>query len=214
MKTLETGQNKIQIISDRLRDEVIKPAKVEAQQIIDAAHLKSSDILAQAAKKSDEIIAAAHAKVEQDRKVFHSSMLQGTKQCLESLRQSIEKKLFNDQLNGLIEKQMADPQTIANLINVIVKAVEKEGLGADLTAVIPRTVTSQAVSKLLLQEILTNLKGKTLSLGNFVGGAEVKIEENNIRIVFTDATLKELLSTYVRKDFRDLIFAPEDAINV
>jgi V/A-type H+-transporting ATPase subunit E len=212
MKTLENGHNKIQIISDKLRHEIIEPSKVEAQQIIESAHLNAAEIVSQAEKQAEGIKASSHAKIEQDRKVFQSSMWQALQQCLESLRQNIEQKLFNEQLNGLIENQMSDPQIVANLINAIVQAIEKEGLGADLSAVIPRTVSSQAVSKLLLQEVLNKLKGKSIAIGNFAGGAEVKIEENKIRIVFTDATLKEMLSNYIRKDFRALIFAQEDIL--
>lgn len=210
MKTLEKGPDKIQKIGDKLRHEVIEPAKGEAQQIIEAAQQKASEIIAQAEKQAKELKASAHAQIEQEKNVFHSSMLQASRQSVEALRQTIEHRLFNDQLSTVLKGHMTDPKIIADLINAVVKAIEKEGLGADLSAIIPQAVPAAAVNKLLLQEVLQKLKGETVTLGSFAGGAQIKIEDKQIRIDLTDAAIKELLSNYVRKDFRQLIFAKED----
>lgn len=210
MKTLDNGPDKIQKIGEKLRFDVIEPAKAEAQQIIEAAHRKASEIVAQAEKQAKEVKAFAHSQIEQEKNIFQSSMLQASKQSLGALRQAIEDRLFNDQLTAVLKGQMADPQIIADLINAIVKAIEKEGLGADLSAVIPQAIPAQDVSKLLLQEVLKKLKGQTLTLGAFAGGAQIKIEDKQIRVDLSDQAIKELLSSYVRKDFRQLIFAKED----
>lgn len=207
MKSLEKGQDTIQKISDKLKYEVIEPSKVEAQKIIEAAQQKADQIIALAENQADAVKAAAHVQIEKDRSVFQSALQQAAKQCLESLRQTIEHKFFNEQLNGMVDAQAADPQLIAKLIDAIVKAIEKEGLSVDLTAVIPRVSSPQVISKLLAQEVLKKLKGEALALGSFVGGAQVKLEDKQIRIDLSDVALKELLSNYVRKDFRELVFA-------
>jgi V/A-type H+/Na+-transporting ATPase subunit E len=206
MKALEKGQDTIQKISDRLKHEVIEPAKVEAHKIVGAAQQKAEEIIALAEKQADATKAAAYAQIEKERRVFQSSLQQASKQSLEALRQAIEQKLFNEQLNALVETGMADPQLIAKLIDAIVSAIEKEGLGTDLTAVVSRVASPQAISKLLAQEVLKKLKGKALTLDGFAGGAQVKIEDKQIRVDLSDNAIKELLSNYVRKDFRDLVF--------
>lgn len=207
MKTLEKGNDAIQKISDKLKHEVIEPAKVEAQNIVEAAQQKADQIIAMAEKQADVVKAAAHGQIEKEKKVFASALQQASKQCVEALRQTIEHKLFNDQLSSMVETQMADPQVIVKLIDAIVKAIEKEGLAADLVAVIPRVSSPQAIGKLLAQEVLKKLKGQTLVVGSFAGGAQVKIENKQIRVDISDTALKELLASYVRKDFRELIFA-------
>lgn len=206
MKSLEKGQDTIQKISDRLKHEVIEPAKVEAYKIVEAAQQKADEIIALAERQADVTKAAVHAQIEKDRRVFQSALQQASKQSLEALRQAVEQKLFNEQLNTLVETGMADPQLIAKLIDAIVTAIEKEGLGTDLTAVISRVASAQAISKLLAQEVLKKLKGKPLTLDGFAGGAQIKIEDRQIRIDLSDNAIKELLSNYVRKDFRDLVF--------
>ncbi len=209
MKTLMKGQDTIQKISDKLKHEIIEPAKVESQKIIEAAHRQADQIIGQAEKQIDEMRAAAHAQNEQERNVLMSSLQQATTQAVEALRQAIEHRLFNDQLNEVVETQMSDPQLIAKLIDAIVKAIEKEGLGVDLTAIIPRVASPQAISKLLLQDVLKKLRGQALTVGSFGGGVQVKVEDKNIRIDLSDVAVKELLANYVRKDFRQMIFAKE-----
>ena len=72
----------------------------------------------------------AHDQIEQERNVFYSALQQAAKQMVEGLRQEIEHKFFNAELHHILEKQLADPKIVANLVNGIVKAIEKEGLKA------------------------------------------------------------------------------------
>jgi len=206
MKTLENGQDKIQKICDELRLSTLEPAKIEAQKIISDAHSRAQDLIKDAEKVSEELIAAARVVIEQERNVFHSSLSQGVKQSLESLKQDIEDKLFNDQLNEVIKTKTNDPQIIVKIIDCIVKAIEKEGLSVDLSAYIPKHISISDVNVLLATEILQKLKNNSVAVGQFSGGAEIKLNDKGFRIDITDEAIKELLSRYVRKDFRKLVF--------
>jgi V/A-type H+-transporting ATPase subunit E len=207
MKTLETGQDKIKKISDQLRHQTLEPAKEEAHQIIEAAKRRAEEILAEAESQAQQMIKQAKKQIEQERGVFNSSMKQAAKQAVEALRQEIEQRLFNVELKDLTEKQLSNSQLVAQLINGIVNALEKEGIRADLTAVIPRTASVQDVNDLLLANAKERLKDKPLQLGSFLGGAQVRLEDKRMTIDLTDQALKELLANYVRKDFRELIFS-------
>ncbi|MBA3720977.1 MAG: V-type ATP synthase subunit E [Parachlamydiaceae bacterium] len=207
MKTLETGQDKISKICDKLRRETLEPAKDEAHLIIEAAKKKADEIILEAEKHAEQIIKNAKGQIEQERNVFHSSMQQASKQAVEALKQDIEQHVFNQELHLVLEKQLADPKVIAQLINGIVKALENEGLSVDLTAVIPKTVSAQEVSALLLDAVQKRLKNKPLEIGNFSGGVQLKLQGKRMTIDLTEQALKELLSNYVRKDFRQLIFS-------
>lgn len=206
MKNLETGEDKIQQICDAIRKETLEPALRDAQKTVDEAKAKADQIIAEAKKQAEKIIAQSREQVEQERNVFQSSLSQSTKQSLESLRQSIETKLFNDQIQTLIENNTSNPKVVADLINAIVKAIEKEGIDTQLSAVIPKNVPAAEVNKLLLAEVANRLKDKSVEVGNFAGGAQVKLVGKRMTIDISDAALKELLSSYVRKDFRNTIF--------
>lgn len=207
MKTLEKGQDKIQKICTALREETLEPAHKEAQRIIDAARLEAEQIVIAAKKSADQLHQEAKASIEQERNVFQSSLQLGAKQALEALRQSLEKNFFNTQLSSLLDKNAADPQLVATLINAIALAVQKEGLNADLSLIIPKSIEPRRINELLLQDAVKGLKDGGIINGTFAAGAQVKIKGKNLTIDISDAALKELLSGYiVRKDFRKMLF--------
>lgn len=206
MKSLEKGQDKIQKISDQLRREILEPAQEEAKKIIEDAKRKASHINAEAEKQAEELIHAGRKAIEQERNVFHSSLQQASKQVMEALRQSIEQNLFNDQLHKVLKQASTNPKVIADLITAIIKSIEKEGISGDLSAAIPKTVSAKEVNDFLAENMLKRLKEHSVVLGDFDGGVKVNFRDQNLTIDISDETLMDMISRYVRKDFRKLIF--------
>lgn len=206
MKTLEKGQDKIQKISDQLKKEVLEPAHLEAKHIIEEAKKRASQIHSEAEKSAENLIQAARQTIEQERNVFQSSLEQAAKQAVGALRQTIEHQLFNDQLHLELSQSTVNPKVIADLISAIVKSIEKEGTKGDLSAAIPQAVSVKDVNHYLAEGILKRLKEQSVVVGDFLGGAKVKFVDKNLTIDMSEETLKDLLSRYVRKDFRKLIF--------
>ncbi len=153
------------------------------------------------------MIKQARGQIEQERNVFHSSLQQAAKQAIEALRQEVEQKFFNEELQTILDKELANPKLVADLINALVLSLDKDGIAGDLTAAIPRSVSADEVSKLLLDSVRKRLKNKPLELGHFAGGAQVKLHGKKMTIDLTDYAIKELLANYVRKDFRQMIFS-------
>lgn len=152
------------------------------------------------------MIKKAKEEIAREKNVFQASLGQAAKQTMETLRQQVETELFNPEIEQAIREQMAKPEIIADLIKAVVHAIEKEGLGADLEAVIPKAVPPKQVAALLGEEVLKKVKGHELTIGGFAGGAKIKMGQKNMTIDVSDSALKELVSSFVRKDFRDLLF--------
>lgn len=208
MKTLEKAQDKIQQICTALRDETLEPAKKQAEEIVKEAQKQADDIVVEAKSLAKKMLENARAEVEQERHIFHSSMRQAAKQSLETLRQNIESKFFNEQLESVIELGSQSSDVVAKLINAVVTAIEKDGLSADLTAIVPKSIQPKEVNDLLLHQVLRVLREESVVIGNFSGGAKIKLNNKQISIDITQDALKELLASYVvRKDFRKLFFA-------
>lgn len=204
--TLETGEEKIQKICNVLRRETLEPAQEDAKKIIKDAQHRAEQIILEAKKQAEEIIAAGYQTIEQERNVFQSSLLQASKQSIEALKQSIEKDLFNPELHEQLSRQTTDPKIIANLIAAIVQALDKQGLAADLSAIIPASVSPKAVNQLLAEDILNKLKDKSVILGDFSGGAKVRVDNKKMTLDISEKEIEELVRRYVRKDFRKLMF--------
>lgn len=206
MKTLETGQEKIQQICDVLRRKTLEPAKEEAAKIVAEAKIRAEEIVLEAKQIAQAHIESAHLSLEQERNVFHSSLLQAGKQSVEALRQDIEQKLFNSNLQKIVEKETADPKVIAKLISAIVAAIDKEGLSTEISAVIPEAVSRDEVNHLIMESVIKQLKEHSVTVGEFAGGAQLRLHDKKMTIDITDATIRELLANYIRKDFRKLLF--------
>ena len=205
MKTLEHGSKRIQKIAEELKKEVIDPAKLEAEKIQAEAKEEARQIIAKAHQEAERIHEEMKRKNEQEGNVFKSSLSQAAKQTLEALRQEIEHKLFTEELNHLLTEQTARPKVIAKFIDTILQAIEKEGISANLSAVIPKAIDPQEINLLLGGNALKKLKEKSVVLGDFEGGAQIKIHDKKLTMDMSDEALMELLSNY-RKDFRKVLF--------
>lgn len=206
MKGTETGNDKVKKICDILRRETLDPAINEAEQIVLSAKQQAERIIAAGLKEAEKLKDEARQDIERQKNVFQSSLNQACKQALESLKQSIEEKLFNQQLARTITSYTQDPKVLAQLISAVVKGIEKEGTDVALSVYVPAAVPARSVNMLLAQDILDKLKEKGVLIGTLAGGIEVKLHKDNITIDISDAALKELVAGYIRKDFRELIF--------
>jgi V/A-type H+/Na+-transporting ATPase subunit E len=205
-KQLDKGEDKIQQICDLLKVETLEPAKQEAEGIVDDAKQKADKIINDAEAQAKELIREAHETIERERSVFHSALEQAAAQCFEALKQRIQNKLFDAELDSLIRKEASSAEVAAKLISAIVKGLEKEGTESDLSAIVSQNLSVDEVNKLLAENILNKLAENSVSLGSFAAGAQVKLIDKRVTLDVSDQVLKELLSNYLRKDFRELIF--------
>lgn len=206
MENLDTGKDKIKKICEILKNETLQPAQEEAQRIVEGAEQEARTIQRAAETQAEEIVTAAKLKMAKQKELFDQSIRGACAQVIESLKQEIEKNLFNASLSEWLSKQTVDADLAAKLINAIVKAVEKEGTSAELSAIIPSQIPAEKVNALLLKEVLGKLREKSVVLGGLTGGVQLKLHDKQLTLDLSDEALKELLGRYIRKDFRDLLF--------
>jgi len=206
MKSVDTGKDKVKKICEVLKRETLDPAKKEADVIIHQAREDAAKIIEEAKREAQKVHQDAQKKIEEERNVFESSINLACKKSLSILKQEIEEKLFNPELSSWISKGGRDPHILAELISAIVKGIEKEGIDANLQALVPSAVSPKSVTQELIKGIAEKLKEKSVQVGDFDGGAEVKIVDQNITIDITDDALKTLVASFVRDDFRSVVF--------
>ncbi|MBM3207979.1 MAG: V-type ATP synthase subunit E, partial [Chlamydiae bacterium] len=204
MKGLESGKDKVKKICEVLKKETLEPAQHEADQIIATANAQAQKIIADAQAKAEALLLEGKNTLERQKNVFQSSMNQACKQSIEFLKQEIENKLFNHELSSMITKQMQDPKVIAEIISAVVAAIEKEGLETDITAFVPSVIPARNVNTMLAQNVISKLREKEVVLSSLQGGVAVKLQDQNITIDISDQAVKDLVSQFIRKDFRDL----------
>ncbi len=206
MNSLDTGKDKIKKICEILKTETLEPAKQEAASIIAQAEAKARSIIQLAEEKANEIMVKAADKNKKERQVFETSLKQACAQGMEELRQNIETKLLNTHLADWVSKQSIDPSVGAKLITALVAAIEKEGTSADFSALIPKTIKTSEVNALLAKDVLDKLKEKSVTVGEFMGGVQLKLHEQKLTLDLSSDAIQELLERYLQRDFREIIF--------
>lgn len=203
---METGKDKIQRICDALRKETLEPAQQEAREILENARLQAEEIRRDAEGEYQKRIDRAESEMEERKKRLHSSLQMACRQALEELKGKIEERLFNRHLSEVVARELKDPEVIGSVLNAVIQALKTHGFDESLVAVISKQVAPRAVSAFLAKGLLEQLKEKPIELGDFAGGAQVKLEGSRITVDLSDVALRELIASYVRRDFRDLLF--------
>lgn len=207
MKTLDKGQDKIKQICDVLKHETLEPAKLEGEAIIKAAKEQAEQIISEARLQAKKILEEGRHAIEQERNVFHSSLAQSSKQSIEAMKQAIEQKLFNRNLEELITQETSATPVVAKLIEAIITGIDKEGVSQDFAVLIPKCCSPDEIARSLSQDVLNKLSKHPITVGDFNGGAQVKLMDKKLTLVITDREICEFLKHYVRKDFRKFIFS-------
>lgn len=207
MKAVDTGKEKVKKICEVLRKETLDPAKKEGERIITKAREEAEKIVQEAKRSGARMYEDAKKKVAEERNVFEASIHLACKKSIDTLKQEIEKKLFNPALDKFVGDQAKDPKVVAEILSALVKGIEKEGISGDLKGIIGKSVSPEAVNKELTKEVLEKLKGKGAEIDTIEGGAQVKVIDKNMTLDLSEEALKSLIAKFVRDDFRSVIFA-------
>jgi len=207
MVRLDTGSDKVQKICEVLKNETLEPAQRQAEKIIDDAHASAEKIIEKARAEIKKAKQKHVDDVAQRMQVLESSLKIAAKKSLSFLRQEITDKLFNAELAKWVGEKSTSDDVVAGLIEAIVAAVSRDGLEADLQAIIPKLASKEVVSAALVKRSIDNLKD--LTIGEFFGGAQVKLVDRNLIVDLSDEALKGLLASYISNDLRKYVFEAE-----
>ena len=206
MTELEKADIRIQEICDKIRTETLDPAKDTATAIIEKAEKEAESIIANAKRKAEEIQQELRASLEEDRTVFQSTLQQSCKQTLELLKLKVEDQFFNPQLADWVEKNLGDVKAHARLVDVLVEAIQKEGIHADLIALVADRFSIEALNAHISNEVLQSLQKQTAALTNIAAGVQVKLIDKKMVLDISSNALEDIVASLIRKDFREIFF--------
>ena len=207
MKHLESGKDKIQKICDSIRKETLEPAKQEAREIVENAHLQAAEIVREAGDKAKTMQRECTAQIEEKKRLLRivppNCRADRRSKCS---KQKIEQGLFQRELGALVDQQMSRPEVIAELIQSFMRSLEERGIEEDFEALIPKDISPRTINALLAKKVLERLKHQTVTQTDIHGGVQIRMAGRQVTIDISDAVVREMLASYIRRDFRDLIF--------
>jgi len=203
---METGKQKVDRICSLLKEETLRPAQEEAKRIIDVAKKRAEEIENATEQKRKEILSDADKDLEKKQQIFESSLQLSCRNAFQKVRQSIETELFSDQLDQLLCEKLEDTDVIGEFVKSVADAVEKEGLDTDLEVAISKNVSKEKLIKLLISKFKYKLDEDKVVDRDFPAGVKIKLVDQKITIDLSDQALKELLASFLHKEYREIVF--------
>ena len=207
MKSIDTGKEKVKKICEVLRKETLEPAKKEGEEIIAKAHIEAEKIIEKGNQDALKMQEEAKKKMEEEKNVFQASLNLAVKKSIDHLKEKVESALFNPALKALIADATEDPKVIVRLLEGIVTGIEKDGIEGDVKGIVSKSIDCHAINKELMKSVLNRLQSKSIEIAEIGGGVQVKMIDKNITIDLSNEGLKTLLASFVRDEFRGMIFA-------
>lgn len=205
-KSTTTLEERLISICQTVRTEALDPALKDAEEIRRLAESQKEAILAQAEKKAKELIAEAEKKVKETKLALHSSLEQASRQAIDLLKEKIEQSLFQPAVEKYLNIAMDSNKKSADLLEAIIVSIRQNGVFGDISAEIGKHLSKTVVAEEIAKEALTNIKNGEIRVGNHAWGVVVKVEKSHILIDVSDQAIRELLSGFLRQEFRKLIF--------
>jgi V/A-type H+-transporting ATPase subunit E len=206
MTDQERADQRIQAICEKIRYETLDPAKEQAQAILEQAKKERELILQQARRDAEKLQKETRALLQEEKQIFQSSLTQACKQAVEYLMQKVEEALFNPNLESWIQEHMGDAKSYAKLIDVLVEAIQKEGTQTDVSVLIPKHFSADVINAHLSKKVLQSLKDGSVQVADINGGVKVRLEGKKMTLDLSRETLREIVSSFIRKDFRKIFF--------
>ncbi len=208
MNSSESGKDKIKKICEILEKETLEPARNEAQRLIQDAKAKADEILVQAQQEAQQLLQTAQKQIERNQTLFHASLKQGFSAIKEQLRQELQTTLVLPSFTDWVRSHVHEAMTEAQFVQAMIRAIDQAGLQGQVAVYVAKEVSVDAVNALLGQQILDRLEKGSVQVGTFGAGVQLRLEAHHLILDVTEESLVDLLTTYVAKPFREILFAP------
>ena len=206
MELIDSSKKKVKKICDVLVKETLEPAQKKAEEIIEDASRKAAHIIAEAKEKAANLIKEAEGKIKEKQMVFDSSIKIATQKALTLLRDQVESKLFQPELENQIKKYLNKKEVVVKIIDALVHALNIEGIKTDLNVLISKEFKPEEICAAILDDSLAALKGKVVRLGESDSGVTLKCDGYHLSIDVTDDAIKEIVTAYAGEHLRKILF--------
>lgn len=206
MEKQGTGDERLAAICQMIRNETLDPAKEEAEEIKHAAERDAARIRAEAKQHAERMLHDARTLLREEREAFDASLEQAATQVIGLLKEKVERSLFNPALDHYLASEFKDEKKTGSLLDLLITQLKSEGLGGDLAIWLGKHLSKDEVIKSLGQEAVKNISKDAISIGDHSYGIILKIVNRHLSIEITPQGLKEMMSAFLRPDFRTFLF--------
>ncbi|MGL5683744.1 MAG: V-type ATP synthase subunit E family protein [Marinifilaceae bacterium] len=199
-------ENKIDSIIQKLYDEGVEKATVQARELIDKAQQDAAKIIADAENKAKDIINNANAEVDNLKKKAESEMSLSARQALTALRQDITNLIAGDVSGQVTKAAFNDKEFVRQLLVSIIQKWDVNSGSLNLQVLL--TDTEKADFEQLVTSKYKELldKGLEIKVANIAEGFVIEPKDGGFKIQFSEELFKSFFDQYIKSFSKNLLF--------
>jgi V/A-type H+-transporting ATPase subunit E len=203
--------NKILELTEKIYNEGVVKAKVDADQIIAKATEKANEIIKSAKKQEIEILENANKQALDIKKNCDSEMQLAARQFTSNLKQKITTIITTQHSSNLIKESFKDIEFIKNIILTTIQnwnPQKPEEL--DLKLLLPEKVKKELTTFLENKTLNSLNKGVTIEIDSKTKtGFKIAPLNGNYTISFNENDFENFFKSYFRERTKKLLFESE-----
>jgi V/A-type H+-transporting ATPase subunit E len=219
MTELINTESSVQALIDRIRDQGVQSANLEAARILAEAEAKASQLLADAQKQVEQLRAKATADIEAEQAAAQEALKLSARDTVTRLKNLVS-TAFETFVRRLVTTATQDRELMKNLVLVLAGHSADEFIKDKQIQILlsDALLTGQSDPKLreLGKQTILSLSSDMLREGvelipssSVEGGAKVRLVGEQLEIDLTDKAITKLLAGQLLPRFHALLTAAE-----
>ena len=199
-------QNKLQELTDKLYNEGLSKGKQEGEELLAKAKAQVDDMLARAQAEAAKIIEAAQKQAEEIKTKTASDIKMASTQSIAATKKDIETLIVGKMTGEAVKKTLSSSDFIKDLIKAVAEKFTTDG-PVDLNLELPESLKND------LEPFATQELAKILGAGveasfskKIAGGFQIGPKDGGYFVSFTEETVSQLISEYLRPATKKLLF--------
>jgi len=196
--------SKMKDLSDYLRKSVLDPAGEEKQEIISGAQNEADLIVENAKKEAAKIIKNAQAESDSIKAKTDSALNIAARQTVDTLKAALEKEVLAASVNKPVKEALKSDEIIKSFIAEVLKIYSSNENTYELAL---SDEMKEKLNDYLAESIgKVSQNGIKLSADNLSSGFAVSVEGSGLKFDFSEESVVELLTEYIRPELRNMLF--------
>ena len=199
---------KLQELTQKLYQEGVEKARLEAERILEEAEQSKQEMLAQAKKEAEDLIENGRREAEKLVAKGESELKLAAKQSVSALRQKTVELLAHAILGDGIKTALDDRDFLKELIHTLVSRWSTDAQSLDLKLVLAEEKKNE-LGEFLRKELFELLdRGLLIEFEERMKtGFRVVAKDGSFMLSFSDQDFEQYFQSFVKNNIRSVLFA-------
>jgi len=204
-------ENKLQELTQKLYNEGVEKANVEAEKILADAKAEAEKLKQNAEKDAQKIITDAEQKSVEIKKNVDAELNLAAKQTVRAVKQQITDMIVSNVIDEPVKKSFDEVKFVKEIIETVVKNWDsKKGEAIDLSVLLPADLEKE------FSKFFTAKSGKELNANlelsfsdSIKGGFKVGPADGSYKISFSEEDFENFFKSYLRPKTIEMLYPGE-----